>query len=135
MIDWPTICKCHQIVPVQYWPVLWFYLACLRLTLDEAWADGCDGLVWSLKPTGVIYIKYCGETAAERAARANLSPAFDRAPWTRLAPPDLGALSALFSGAPDIGPQPACFRPVIERLSASFWPPSTASPLAPGPAP
>ncbi|MEM5518571.1 hypothetical protein WNY37_16555 [Henriciella sp. AS95] len=100
MLDWPTIQRCHQIVPVQYWPVLWFYLACLRITLAEAWADGCDGLVWSLKPNGVIYIKHCGESAAERAARGGLPSDVDAAPWTRLAPLHLGPLAALFADEP-----------------------------------
>lgn len=84
MLDWETLRICHQKVPVRCWPVLWFYLACLRLTLNKAWAEGRDGVVWSLQPDGVIYIKHWGESTAERARRGGLPLGFDRTPWTRL---------------------------------------------------
>ena len=42
-------------MPVQFWPVLWFYLACLKLTLDQAWAEGRDGVIWSLRAEALGY--------------------------------------------------------------------------------
>lgn len=117
MLNWETLRFCHQRVPVRYWPVLWFYLACLKLTLDKAWAEGRDGVIWSLKWNGVIYIKFWGESTAERGG---LPADFDRAPWTRLSPQDLGELGALFRGEPAIALQSAWYRPGSGQQSAAL---------------
>ncbi|WP_139792332.1 hypothetical protein [Henriciella litoralis] len=119
MLDWQTILWCHTRVPVYYWPVLWYWLHRLQDTIEVYKLEGRRFFSWQLERDGRIWVKWCDESDDERAQRGALSPAFDRTPWTRMAPADEG-----------YGPCPARMGVVALQASAPAFMPRAAAPAA-----
>ena len=96
MISREQIRLMHAHVPPVFWPVLWLYILRLWLTLYEAALEGRETVLYTVGRTGIIYVTHMADSEAERRARSPLGEDFDRTPWTRLLPLDLGELAALF---------------------------------------
>ena len=84
----------------MYWPVLWHYLRRLDETFLVYAEEGRRFFHWHLTCDGRIWVEYCDESDAERAARGAMTTSFDRTPWDRLAL-DAGAGYAGFGGFVD----------------------------------
>ncbi len=93
MLDLATIMRCHAVVPVRYWPVLWYWLGRLRDTYTVYAEEGREWFCWHLTREGVIWVSSCDESDEERRVRGALHRDFDRTPWTRLAPRDFSAFA------------------------------------------
>lgn len=96
MISHEQIRLMHAHVPPVFWPVLWLYILRLWITLYEAALEGRETVLYTVGRTGIIYVTHMADSEAERRARCLLGEDFDRTPWTRLLPLDLGELAALF---------------------------------------
>ncbi|WP_084418086.1 hypothetical protein [Henriciella litoralis] len=110
----------------MYWPVLWHYLRRLDETFLVYAEEGRRFFHWHLTRDGRIWIEYCDESDAERAARGAMATSFDRTPWDRLAL-DAGAAYASLGGFMD-GPRaaplwPAGVLPLRPDVRAGRGPP------------
>lgn len=127
MLDWQKILWCHTQVPVLYWPVLWYWLRRLAVTIELCREEGRRYMCWGLMPDGRIWIEHVDESDAERAARGALPPGFDRTPWESLAFTDATApglvIMRLRPAILPAGHKPARNRPATGPLPARLWPP------------
>ncbi|QYJ01470.1 hypothetical protein KUV46_03500 [Thalassovita mediterranea] len=122
MISREQIRLTHAHVPPVFWPVLWVYILRLWLTLVEAALEGRESVLYTVGRTGIIYVRHMADSEAERRARCPLGEDFDRTPWTRLLPIDLGELAELFRPqfreTPPLHPPCTASTPSLHHLAA-----------------
>lgn len=122
MISREQIRLMHAHVPPVFWPVLWVYILRLWLTLYEAALEGRETVLYTVGRTGIIYVTHKADSEAERRARCPLGEGFDRTPWTRLLPLDLGRIAALFQPqfreTPPVHPPCTTNTPSLHHLAA-----------------